>query len=324
MGEMHAMKTWGDALAALRAAIADRDWDRGERILETMQESAERSAEPSQLASLAFQRGLFEDARGALAAAEAAFSEAVSWDLRAAGEDSHAVADALRSLGIVRARAKKTDLAVTTFEQASRAYVAQRSSDAIETMWRAGRALEDAGRFDDAIARYTRAEGLLPDIDTPAFRTERLWALFGHGECLRRTKQYAASRERSVRATWLATPPRTPALELALANAWFAIATYARHVLRDEVQVGIALAAARTICPDPRVRDKVKQELAGASAPERIEGWVVLALHPEQGGAEVVNVEAGLRLAKGRTEGLTQGRRVEVALDASGYRLVAP
>lgn len=315
------MKTWGDALAALQGAIAKRDWDHGERVLATMQENADRWAEPSQLASVAFQRGLFEDARGELAAAEAAFSEAVSWDERAAGTDSHAVADALRSLGLVRARAKKTDLAVASFEQASRAYAAQRSSDAIETMWRAGRALEDAGRYEEAIARYASAEGLLAEIETPPFRTERIWALLGRAECLRRTKQYAASRELAVRATRLAAAPRTPALELALANAWLALATHARHVLRDEVQVGIALAAARTICPDPRVREKVLAELAGASAPERIEGWMVLALHPERGGAEVVNVELGLRLATGPITGLTPGTRVEVVADERGYRL---
>lgn len=320
------MKTWGDAIAAVRDAIAKRDWDRGERVLALMQENAERGAEPSQLSSVAFQRGLFEDARGRLGAAEAAFAEAVSWDERAFGKDSHAVADALRSLGLVRARAKKTDAAVQTFEQASKAYVAQRSSDAVETMTRAGRALEDAARYDEAIARFAAAEQLLPDVETTAFRTERVWAIVGHSECLRRTKQYDASREVVVRATRLGVPPRDAALDLAVANAWTVLAAHARHVGHDERLAGLALAMARTISDDARVRAKVDAELAALSAagsvPARVEGWIVGALHPARGVAEVMSAEAGLHLAAGPLDGLVVGARVDVVLDASGARLV--
>lgn len=320
------MKTWGDALAAVRDAIAGQDWDHGERVLAMMQENAERSAEPSQLASVAFQRGIFEDARGQLGAAEAAFAEAVSWDERHAGQDSHAVADALRSLGIVRARMKKTDLAVTTFEQASRAYVVQRSTDAIETMTRAGRALEDAGRFDEAITRYTAAERLLPDLDTPEARTERVWAIVGESECLRRAKEYAISREVVVRATRLAEAPRNAALSMAIANAWIVLSAHARHVLHDEKLAVLALAMARTCSADPRIAQRAERDIAAsrerALAPARIEGWVIASLHPDLGAAEVMHVDHGLCLARGAIEGLVVGQRAEVVRDASGVRLV--
>ena len=49
--------------------------------------------------------------------------------------------DGARIAFSVGASATSTDLAVTTFEQASRAYLGVRSSDAIETLTRAGRAL---------------------------------------------------------------------------------------------------------------------------------------------------------------------------------------
>lgn len=320
------MKTWGDLLAAVRDAIAREDWDRGERLLATMQRNADRWAEPEQLASVAFQRGVFEDARGQLGAAESAFAEAVSWDERHAGKDSHAVADALRSLGLVRVRMNETDLAVTAFEQASRAYVAQRSSDAIETMTRAGRALESAGRYEEAIARYDAADRLLPDLGTQEARTERVWAILGQSECLRRTRQYAMSREVATRATWLASAPRDVTLASAVANAWIVLSAHARNVLRDEKLAALSLAMARTLSSDPRVTARVARELAtspeAAWAPERIEGWVVATLHGDLGAAEVMHAEHGVRLAKGDLGGLAPGVSVQVALDASGYRLV--
>lgn len=320
------MKTWGDALAAVRDAIARQDWDRGEQVLATMRENAERWAEPGQLASVAFQQGMFEDARGRLGAAEAAFAEAVSWDERAHGAESQAVADALRSLGLVRARMKKTDLAVTSFEQASGAYATVRSSDAIETMTRAGRALADAGRYDEAIARYAQAEGLLADVDTPACRAERAWALVGRSEAFRRTRAYAVSRELAVRATWLGAPPTTPALDVAVANAWLVLAAHARHVARDEKLAALALVMARTRTNDGRVRERAEQELAASPsrgwAPARIAGWVVGTLDEARSEAEVLHPEAGLRLATGAAPGLAVGAEVEVTRDAAGYRIV--
>lgn len=320
------MKTWGEAIEAVRRAVAQRDWDRGERVLAMMQENAERWAEPGQLASVAFQRGMLEDARGELDAAEAAFAEAVSWDERAVGHESHAVADALRSLGLVRAKQKKVDLAVTTFEQASRAYVSARSSDAIEALTRGARVLEDAGRYDEAIARYGAAEKLLPALDGPAFRTERVWAIVGQSECFRRCKEYAISRELLVRATRLSSPPRNEALDVALANAWIVLSAHARNVLRDETLTVLALAMARTLTADPRVARRAERDIAGsparAQAPARIEGWVIASLYPDLAAAEVMHVDHGLRLAKGSLEGLTVGQHVEVAHDADGYRLL--
>jgi hypothetical protein len=220
---------------------------------------------------------------------------------------------------------KKTDLAVTTFAQASRAYLAQRSSDAIETMTRAARALDDAGRFDEAIARYATAERLLPELDTPEARAERVWAIVGQSECLRRTKEYAVSREVVVRATRLGAPPRSPALALAVANAWIVLSAHARHVLRDEKLAALALAMARTLTSDPRVLARVERELASSAerawAPARIEGWRIAALHPDLGAAEVMHADHGLRLAKGDLTGLATGASVNVESDASGHRL---
>jgi tetratricopeptide (TPR) repeat protein len=312
--------TWGDYLAEVKAAIAAEDWHRGERALELLEANAESWGEPGQLASAAFYRGMFEDARGQLAAAEQAFREAVSWDERAHGRESEAVADALRSLGMVQGRRRDAAAAIRTFGECAAVYAAiGRPAHAAEAHNVCARALMTA-HPDLAIEACRRAERTALAA-MPAARAQLVWALVTQGEILRRGGEGAVALTIAESATRHGTPPLDREVAAALASAWTLVGFLSRHVLRREAQAVLAYAIARDVAPEGPVRRNAEAQIA--SSPERalatspIASWRVAHVDRELRSIALVHPHEGARVARADLE-VAPGAEVEVSKAADG------
>ena len=326
------MKTWGDLLEACCRAIDRQDWDRGEAILQQMDREAAHQAAPETLASAAFHRGLFHDAKGELARAEAAFGESVSWDERAHGPHHQAVADALRSVAIVQGKRGNLEAAVATRRRVADVQKALGSSVlAAEALIEAGDALRHGGHFKSAVQIATEGLELLRGNASTEARTQRVFGYLVQSECLRACEVLDGACDRAILATIQGRDPRDPPLRRAIATAWERLATLARLRWKDEGLAVLSLAVARDVAPDRAVAARLAAEIAASPDAELgarpIEGYVV-SRRLTTGEVQLVHPGEGLVYAQdARTAAppLLRGDRVTaVATDreaAVGYRI---
>jgi tetratricopeptide (TPR) repeat protein len=320
------VKTWGDLLDEVRQAIASRDWDAGEIAIEMLRREAEHQGNPGTLASAAFYTGMFHDARGALDAAEASFSEAVSWDERAHGPEHQAVADALRSLGMVQVRRKRADAAVRSYERAARIYEADGKRVAgLECRRLVAQAWLVSGRLDESFAGYADVLARIAGASDLGSRAERVNALVGQCECQRRGRRFEVAYTLACEATREGASPVDDTLRSALARAWAALAFLCRHAFRREEEAVLAYALARDLTRSADLRASTSKAIAespdhAALGRERVEGPVVATI-TSGGEAGVFDPERGVVVADGAA-GCAVGDRVRLHREAERFTLV--
>ncbi len=326
------MKTWGDLLEGVRRAIAREDWDEGEEILEHLEREAEHQATPDALASAAFYAGMFYDAKGELARAEARFGEALSWDERAHGPEHQAVADALHSVAIVQGKRGKLEQSVATRRRVAEVQRALGSSvRAAEALIGAGDALLKGGYFKSAVEICSEALTLLSGQETTAARAQRVYAFLVQSECMRACELLTQAMDRVVLATAQGHAPIDEPLRKAIAVAWHLLAQLSRLRWRDEGLAVLALAVARDVTPDRALAARLAREIAESPAAELgrepVEGYVV-SQRLETGKVELVHPYEGLCYAVDEREPappLARGDRVTAAVvdraAAIGYRI---
>ncbi len=316
-----AAKTWGDLLSGVRRAIEREDWDAGESILEHLEQEAAHLGTPRALASAAFYAGMFFDAKGELAHAEAAFVEAVSWDERAFGPTHQAVADALQSLAMVQARRGKIQDAVAARRRAADVLVAlDEPVLAAEALIAAGDSLRHGGYYKSGLEIAAEALPLLRGDTGAAARTQRVYAFLVQAECLRACDVLDAATDRVILATMQGYAPDDARLRVGIAVAWDRLAELARVRWRDEGLAVLALAVARDVTPDDARRVELARTID--SSPEaalgraRIEGYVV-SQRLKSGEIQLVHPAEGLCYASDERVGgpeLARGDRVQAVL----------
>jgi tetratricopeptide (TPR) repeat protein len=316
-----AAKTFGDLLSGVRRAIDREDWDAGEALLEHLEQEAEHVATPAALASAAFYAGMFYDAKGELARAEAAFGEAVSWDERAHGPTHKAVAHALRSLAMVQAARSKLQDSVATRRRAADVLLAlDEPVLAAESLIAAGDALRHRGYYKSGLEVVAEALPLLRDNTSTAARAQRIDGYLVQAECLRACDVLDAAADRVILATMQGYAPDDARLRAGTAMAWDRLAALARLAWSDEGLAVLALAVARDVTPDDALRGELARAIA--ASPEaalgraRIEGYVV-SQRMKNGEIQLVHPGDGLCYASDERAGgseLARGDRVKASL----------
>jgi len=326
------MKTWGDLLEGVRRAIAREDWDEGEAILEHLEREAAHQATPGALASAAFCAGMFHDAKGELARAEARFGEALSWDERAHGPEHQAIADALRSIAIVQGKRGKLQESVATRRRVAEVQQALGSRVlAAEALVEAGDVLLKGGYYRSAVEICTEALALLRDQQTTAARAQRVYAYLVQSECMRASDLLPEACDRVILATAQGHAPVDEPLRKAIAVAWDLLARLARLTWRDEGLAVLALAVARDLTPDRALAERLARQIAESPEAElgrdRVDGYVV-SRRLQSGEVQLVHPHEGLCYALDEREGappLARGDRVTATVvdraAAVGYRI---
>lgn len=329
-----APKTWGDLLTEVRRAIATEDWERGERAVLHLETEAEHQADPGSLASAAFYAGMFHDARGELARAEASFAEALSWDERAHGPVHQAVADALRSVAIVQAKRGHFERATATRRRVADVCKAlDRPVLAAESLVQAAADLERAGYHRSAFDLAAEGIAMLVGREEAPARTQRIYGYLIQSECLRKSGVLEAACDRAILATTLGRDPTDGALRRAAAVAWERLGDLAWEVWKDDGLSVLALAIARDLTPDRAFRESVEKTIAqsheAALAAAPIEGYVV-SRTLRDGTVQLVHPREGLVYARDARDApvpLKRGDRVLAEVEdrsaAVGYRLVS-
>lgn len=327
-----APKTWGDLLSEVRRAIATEDWERGEHAVLYLQREAEHQADPDSLASAAFYAGMFHDARGELARAEASFAEAVSWDERAHGAVHEAVADALRSVAIVQAKRGHLEKATATRRRVAEVFTAlDRPVLAAESLIQAGETLERAGYHKSAFDIVAEGIAMLVGQGEAAARTQRIYGYLIQSECLRKSGVLEGACDRAILATTLGRLPTDQALRRAAAVAWERLGHLAWQAWKDDGLSVLALAIARDLTPDRSFGEGLSETIAlsshAALAAAPMEGYVV-SRTLRDGTVQLVHPHEGLVYARDERAAklpLKRGDRVHAEMEdrsaAIGYRL---
>lgn len=261
--------TWGELRKLAHEALAEKDYSLADRWVGQMLEEAERSGEPSQLASAHFSLGMLRHAEGELEEAEEAFERTVDFDEEAHGALHETVADALRSLGLVRADQieakgdfRVLDRAVDAFRKSAEIYAERRPSMVSDVLACAARAFLRAERWDESAREYALALGAALRF-CGAGHERTFWALMGVGEARRLGRETMLAYSTYSRATRLPVEgPRAKVADMR-SRAWYSLGLMASCLKDGRVEASLAFSFARNLATasqvvaacDARVRD---------------------------------------------------------------------
>jgi len=221
------------------------DHDTARHYAHWMLEEAERSGDDGQYAAAYFTIANVEVAAADLERAEQAFTQALEFGRSVHGSNHPAVADALRSLGLVQRQIGDARLldAAGAFKKASEIYAEVKPELACEAMTWRGTALREAGELTEALEAFGRAVEL-GDRAGQNQSANTLLALNLEGSCHRELDAHGPAFGSHARVT-RRKPERTSA-EVAhqLSRAWLWMARHSR-VWGHDVQAAFAFTAAR-------------------------------------------------------------------------------
>lgn len=251
--------TWGELRKLAHDALAEKDFALADRWVGQMLEEAERSGEPGQLASAHFSLGMLRHAEGELEEAEEAFERTVAFDEEAHGADHTTVADALRSLGLVRADQieakgdrRVLDRAVEAFRRSAEIYADRRPAMVSDVLACAARAFLRAEHWDESAREYASAlDAALRFCGAGHERT--FWALMGVGEARRLGRETMLAYSTYSRATRLSLQgPRAKVADLR-SRAWYSLGLMASCLKDGRVEASLAFAFARNLATSAQV-----------------------------------------------------------------------
>lgn len=285
-------------------ALAEKDYALADRWVGQMLEEAERSGEPSQLASAPFSLGMLRHAEGELEEAEEAFERTVDFDEEAHGPEHETVADALRSLGLVRADRieakgdfRALDRAVDAFRRSAEIYAERRPTMVSDVLACAARAFLRAERWDESAREYALALGAALRF-CGAGHERTFWALMGVGEARRLARETTLAYSTYSRATRLALEGPLAKVADMRSRAWYSLGLMASCIEGGRVEAWLAFSFARNLATssqvvaacDARVRDLglgVAGSVPAGEGAWRVSGvfgeTICHLVHPERG-----------------------------------------
>ncbi len=272
--------TWGELRQLAHDAIDERDYELADRWVQQMVEVAERGGEAAQLASAYFSLGVLRHAEGELEAAEEAFEQTVDHDVRAHGPAHEGVAEALRSLGLVRLDridGKYADAAarraLATFGRAAEIYAKTRPSMVSDVLACGARALMRVERWDEASREYATAFAAALRWNGPGHE-RAFWALLGVGEARRCNRETLMAYRTFSRATRMTLDATDEARADMRSRAWYSFGLMAVCLQHGKVEATLAWHFARALATDPEVRASCEARLREAGDPSVVDPGV--------------------------------------------------
>jgi tetratricopeptide (TPR) repeat protein len=255
--------TWGELRQLAHEALDEGDYPLADRYVQQMVEEAERSESPGQLASAFFSLGMLRHAEGELDEAEEAFERAVENDIEAHGPAHEAVADALRSLGLVQRDMGPEALAraVESFERAAATYARCKPAMVPDALGCAGGALLRAERYDEARGCFERAVASALRWCGSGHK-ETLQAMLGLGEAQRCNRETMAAYSTFSRATRMEVKGPEAAVNDLRSRAWYSLGLLAGCFQGGGVEAKLAWLFARDLAQVAAVRQKALERLA--------------------------------------------------------------
>ena len=265
--------TWGELRKLAHDALAEKDFALADRWIGQMLEEAEQSGEASQLASAHFSLGMLRHAEGELKEAEEAFERTVDFDEEAHGSDHSSVAEALRSLGLVRVdqiepngEPRVLDRAVDAFRRSAEIYAECRPSMVSDVLACAARAFLRAERWNESAREYALALAAATRF-CGAGHERTFWALMGVGEARRLARETILAYSTYSRATRLPLEgPRAKVADMR-SRAWYGLGLVASCLKHGRVEASLAFSFARNLATVSSVAGACEARLRDVGGP---------------------------------------------------------